>query len=663
MKKFKSILLLFLIPLCAVAQFSVSMGGPVDEGFMGASGVSGISGLAVNPIQMENPVTWSAEAHQEEASKVTISLKAGIVEGWHLYSQHQNGTGLPLELGVRSEELGVINTTSASSNLIWVETPTYTEVFEPILKTTERYLAGEATFTTTVSRLSTDSFTVVINISGQACQDDGMCVPIEETITVQVPATSADLAASVAEGTASTTSETEDENLLWFFLLAFGGGLLGILTPCVLPMIPMTVSYFLKHGGKKYAVFYAVSIVLIYILLGLVLSILLGHDFANILSTHWLPNILFTLIFIVFALSLFGYYEISLPSKWVNTSVKNEERAGYVGVFFMALTLVLVSFSCTLPIAGAVALGAANGSFLKPLIGMLGFSLAFALPFGLFAFFPNLLNKMPKSSSWMGTLKVILGFVELAFALKFFSVPDQTYHWGLLSRELYLGIWIVLFTLLGLYLLGVIKFPINDGDPSTGSGTKISWKRIVSANISFIFVVYMITGYFGAPLEILSGWLPPKTYKIESTEGIQHSGKLQGIHGVKSYFDYEEALAVAKQAGKPVFIDFTGHGCVNCRKMEELVLSNAEIINILNEKYVVCALYVDDKVIKLDEPYITAEGNTLEYLGQKNTYIQSKIYGYNAQPCYIIVDAATGAKLKEPMFYETDVEKFKDFLK
>ena len=349
--------------MAVMAQFSASLGGPIGGSFT------------------TNPVTWSAESREIDASKVEISLKANILEGWHLYSQHQNGTGLPLELVTPNSSLLTPN---------WVETPTYTEVFEPILKTTERYLAGEATFTTTMSRLSTDSFTVVINISGQACQDDGMCVPIEETVTVQVPATSAEMLAASAENS--------EENLLWFFLLAFGGGLLGILTPCVLPMIPMTVSYFLKHGGKKYAVFYAVSIVLIYILLGLVLSILLGHDFANILSTHWLPNILFTLIFIVFAFSLFGYYEISLPSKWVNTSVKNEERAGYVGVFFMALTLVLVSFSCTLPIAGAVALGAANGSFLKPLIGMLGFSLAFALPFGLFAFFPNLLNKMPKSS-------------------------------------------------------------------------------------------------------------------------------------------------------------------------------------------------------------------------------------------------------------------------
>ncbi len=617
--------------MAVMAQFSASLGGPIGGGFT------------------TNPVTWSAESREIDASKVEISLKANILEGWHLYSQHQNGTGLPLELVTPNSSL-FPNGHQHVLTPNWVETPTYTEVFEPILKTTERYLAGEATFTTTVSRLSTDSFTVVINISGQACQDDGMCVPIQETVTVQVPATSAEMLAASAENS--------EENLLWFFLLAFGGGLLGILTPCVLPMIPMTVSYFLKHGGKKYAVFYAVSIVLIYILLGLVLSILLGHDFANILSTHWIPNILFTLIFIVFALSLFGYYEISLPSKWVNTSVKNEERAGYVGVFFMALTLVLVSFSCTLPIAGAVALGAANGSFLKPLIGMLGFSLAFALPFGLFAFFPNLLNKMPKSSSWMGTLKVILGFVELAFALKFFSVPDQTYHWGLLSRELYLGIWIVLFALLGLYFLGVIKFPINDGEKP-----KITWKRITAAVASFLFVAYMISGFFGAPLNILSGWLPPKTEKIEHIEGVSHSGKLQGIHGVNCYFDYEEALAVAKTVGKPVFIDFTGHGCVNCRKMEELVLSNEEIINILNEKYVVCALYVDDKVIKLDEPYITAEGTTLEYLGQKNTYIQSKIYGYNAQPCYIIVDAATGAKVKEPMFYETDVEKFKDFLK
>ena len=624
--------------MAVMAQFSASIGSPIgimDGGIMGMDA----------PMQMENPVTWSSEVLEEDASKVEICLKADIQDGWHLYSQHQNGTGLPLKLEILPN-----GNFRPNNSLFWIESPNYIEVFEPILKTTEKYLASEATFTTSIIRCNADTFSVKVNISGQACQDDGMCVPIEETVTVQVPATSAEMLAASAENS--------EENLLWFFLLAFSGGLLGILTPCVLPMIPMTVSYFLKHGGKKYAVFYAVSIVLIYILLGLVLSILLGHDFANILSTHWLPNILFTLIFIVFALSLFGYYEISLPSKWVNTSVKNEERAGYVGVFFMALTLVLVSFSCTLPIAGAVALGAANGSFLKPLIGMLGFSLAFALPFGLFAFFPNLLNKMPKSSSWMGTLKVILGFVELAFALKFFSVPDQTYHWGLLSRELYLGIWIVLFALLGLYFLGVIKFPINDGEKP-----KITWKRITATVASFLFVAYMISGFFGAPLNILSGWLPPKTEKIEYIDGVSHSGKLQGIHGVNCYFDYEEALAVAKVAGKPVFIDFTGHGCVNCRKMEELVLSNAEIINILNEKYVVCALYVDDKVIKLDDPYITAEGTTLEYLGQKNTYIQSKIYGYNAQPCYIIVDAATGAKVKEPMFYETDVEKFVEYLK
>ena len=631
----KILFTLFILPMAVMAQFSASIGSPI--GIMDG----GIMGMGA-PMQMENPVTWSSEVSEDEDSKVEISLKANIQDSWHLYSQHQNGTGLPLKLDILPN-----GNFRPNNSLFWIESPNYIEVFEPILKTTERYLASEATFTTSIIRCNADTFSVKVNISGQACQDDGMCVPVEETVTVLVPAT-----------TASARAENSEENLLWFFLLAFGGGLLGILTPCVLPMIPMTVSYFLKHGGKRYAVFYGISIVLIYIILGLVLSILLGHDFANILSTHWLPNILFTLIFIVFALSLFGYYEISLPSKWVNTSVKNEERAGYVGVFFMALTLVLVSFSCTLPIAGAVALGAANGSFLKPLIGMLGFSLAFALPFGLFAFFPNLLNKMPKSSSWMCTLKVILGFVELAFALKFFSVPDQTYHWGLLSRELYLGIWIVLFALLGLYFLGVIKFPINDGEKP-----KITWKRICAAVASFLFVAYMISGFFGAPLNILSGWLPPKTYKTENVEGISHSGALQGIQGVNCYFDYDEALSVAKETGKPLFIDFTGHGCVNCRKMEELVLSKTEVIDILNKDYVVCVLYVDDKVIKLSEPYITAEGDTLEYLGPKNTYIQSKIYGYNAQPCYIIVDAATGAKVKEPMFYETEVEKFVKFLR
>ena len=615
----------------------------------------------LSALAFENPVVWSVACNEIDAEKVEVSITAQIEEGWHLYSQHQNGMALPLVFKTTDNEQCTWLTDS-----VWKESPAYTEEFNAIFKENERFLSGTAIFTTTIQRLTSDAFTATVQVEGQACKM--LCVPINTELTLQVPA-----------ATITASNEASDASLWWFFLLAFGGGLLGILTPCVFPMVPMTVSYFMKNGGKKQALFYGVSIVLIYVLFGIVLSAIFGQDFANIISTHWLPNCLFAVIFILFAFSLLGYFEITLPNKWVNKSAGMEEKAGYLGTFFMALTLVLVSFSCTLPIAGAVALGAADGSFVKPIVGMLGFSLAFALPFTLFAFFPNWLKKLPKSGGWMNTLKVTLAFVELAFALKFLSVPDQAYHWGVLDREIYLALWIVIFALLGMYLLGKLRFPSDDEYAVQHSPIRFS-----AAVAVWVFVVYMLPGMWGAPLNALSGWLPPMSsqdYVIsgcgfsgsESVDGIENNGLISGktavggaelhaVPGLNVVFDYDEAIALAKQQNKPVFLDFTGHGCVNCRQVEQLVLAKSEVQQMINQQTVMAVLYVDDKVVDLPAPYTTHDGKRLTLLGDKNRYIQNYIYLENAQPCYIMIDPNTQQVLAGPIFYETNAASFQNFL-
>ena len=615
----------------------------------------------LSALAFENPVVWSVACSEIDAEKVEVSITAQIEDGWHLYSQHQNGMALPLVFKTTDNEQCTWLTDS-----VWNESPAYTEEFNAIFNENERFLSGTAIFTTTIQRLTSDAFTATVQVEGQACKM--LCVPINTELTLQVPA-----------ATITASNEASDASLWWFFLLAFGGGLLGILTPCVFPMVPMTVSYFMKNGGKKQALFYGVSIVLIYVLFGIVLSAIFGQDFANIISTHWLPNCLFAVIFILFAFSLLGYFEITLPNKWVNKSVGMEEKAGYLGTFFMALTLVLVSFSCTLPIAGAVALGAADGSFVKPIVGMLGFSLAFALPFTLFAFFPNWLKKLPKSGGWMNTLKVTLAFVELAFALKFLSVPDQAYHWGILDREIYLALWIVIFALLGMYLLGKLRFPSDDEYAVQQSPIRFS-----AALAVWVFVVYMLPGMWGAPLNALSGWLPPMSsqdYVIsgcgfsgsESVDGIENNGLISGktgiggaelhaVPGLNVVFDYDEAIALAKQQNKPVFLDFTGHGCVDCRQVEQLVLAKPEVQQMINQQTVMAVLYVDDKVVDLPVPYTTHDGKRLTLLGDKNRYIQNYIYRENAQPCYIMIDPNTQQVLAGPIFYETNAASFQNFL-
>ncbi len=648
--------------------------------------LSAIFLLISNLFAQETPVTWNFKTVKVNDSVAELQFQAAIQENWHLYSQsHNNGMEMPIEFS--------FTPANNYSRIGKVTEPNPIVHYDPMFNDTSKFFVNSVTFKQKVKVLQNEPFAIKGRISGQACID-GRCVALDKKFSFDIQDFDHAVAKAVVEENiteeitesptvqaATNSNDSEQEESLWsFFVVAFLGGLVGLLMPCVFPMIPMTVSYFMKSGSKAklHALIYGLSIVVIYVIFGIILSLIFGPDFANILSTHWIPNILFAIIFIIFALSFFGYFEITLPSSWVNKSAKMENTGGIIGIFFMALTLVLVSFSCTLPIAGAVALNSVGGSLLKPIIGMLGFSLGIAIPFTLFAFFPGLLKKMPKSGGWMNTLKVVLAFIELAFALKFINVPDQTYHWGILDREVYLALWIVLFSLMGIYLLGKIKFPLDDDMPVQKSPI-----RFMLAIATFAFVVYMIPGMFGAPLKIISGWLPPMTTQdfdinqivrqessvnanntLQLDETVLYADKLDLPHGIQGYFDYDQALRVAKQMNKPVFIDFTGHGCVNCRNVENAVWIDPQVRKMFADEFVVVALYVDDKNIKLpeDQQIKDEDGDPITTLGGKNMFIQNTIYKENSQPCYFIVDH-DGSVLAGPTYYEKNVDKYMDFLR
>jgi len=414
-------------------------------------------------------------------------------------------------------------------------------------------------------------------------------------------------------------------------------------------------------------------------------AVTLGPGFANWLSTHWLPNTIFFIIFLVFAFSFFGAFEIVLPSSWVNRSDRKADKGGFGGAFFMALTLVLVSFSCTGPIVGAILVESAGGMILKPVIGMFGFAMAFALPFTLFAFFPQWLSNLPKSSGWLNSVKVVLGFLELALGLKFLSIADQTYHWGILDREVYLAFWIVIFALMGFYLLGKLKFAHDSDVPH------VTVPRLLLSIITFSFVVYLIPGMFGAPLKAISGYLPPMAthdfdlHKIirdevklanstqdaygfkpgESTlcEKPKYSDFLELPHGLQGYFDYDQGMSCAKEQHKPVFIDFTGHGCVNCREMEANVWSDPRVLERLENDFVIIALYVDDKTKLPEEDWVksTFDGKIKKTLGKKYADFQISRFGVNAQPYYVLLDNK-GEMLTQPTARDLNPDHFVDFL-
>ena len=529
----------------------------------------------------------------------------------------------------------------------------------------------EGTFTETIAKADT------IRVRYNAC-DDKMCTAPEtwEFVT---------LANNQSPITISEASETQ--SIWWIFVMGLLGGLLAIFTPCVWPIIPMTVSFFIKRGGAakgttnaqvvRDAILYGLSIVIIYVGLGLLVTLIFGASALNALSTNAVVNIIFFLILVVFAASFFGAFEITLPSSWSTAlNSKSSNTTGFLSILLMAFTLVIVSFSCTGPIIGTLLVEAAGKSLLAPAMGMLGFAIALALPFSLFAMFPSVLKKLPKSGGWMNTFKVTLAFLELALALKFLSVADLAYGWHILDREVFVSLWIVIFSLLGCYLLGLISFPHDDEDHR-----KTSVSRLFLAIISLSFAMYMVPGLWGAPLRAISAFAPPMTtqdwvmtpgaanstthYPLPNSGASNTQYKTMTNHGGQITFtDYDEGMAYAKGNNMPVFLDFNGFGCVNCRKMEAAVLSKPEVAEHMH-KYVLISLIVDDKT-KLEEP-ITVEENgktvTLKTIGDKWSHMQRAHYQSNAQPYYVQLDADGNRIVEGSYAYDEDIEKFLDWLK
>ncbi|QIL75795.1 thioredoxin fold domain-containing protein [Hymenobacter sp. HDW8] len=486
-------------------------------------------------------------------------------------------------------------------------------------------------------------------------------------------------------GAAAPATDASGTGSMWGFgVLAFFSGLAALITPCVFPMVPMTVSFFTggtdsRARGIMKALVYGLSIILIYTIIGVIVARLLGEDGPNFMATHWLPNLIFFAVFVIFGLSFLGLFEITLPNALVNKADAQADKGGWLGVFFMAFTLVLVSFSCTGPIVATVLGLAARGETIMPVVGMFGFSLAFALPFTLFAIFPSWLKSLPRSGGWLNTVKVVLGFVELMLALKFLSMADLAYHWGLLNRDVYLVLWIVLSALLGLYLLG--KFKLSHDSEIT----HLSVPRLLLAILAFSFMTYLVPGLFGAPLPLLAGYLPPQSnrdFTLAASGGNSvaplattaankicetplYGDFLELPHGLTGFFDLEQAKRCAIAQKKPIFIDFTGHACVNCRKMEATVWNDPQVLKRLREDFIVVALYVDDKKeLPKNEWYTSRRDNKKKNtLGKQNADFQIVEYGVNAQPYYVLLNAEAGNRpLVAPVAYEPDVADFLKFL-
>lgn len=637
---------------------------------------------------------WEVTADKKDfvtGEVVTLSFTAEIPDDWYMYSNDFDPDLGPMLTEIEFDE------TSEFELLEGPKPIAPKKKFDELWDGEYTYFIKKAHFLQKIKITGKDPV-VSGNITYQICSDvTGQCIPYDTDFSVSLAKKATTLADASGNDPTVSNSEpplkklepftnnfqtVEQEEgwaaLLSFFLISFGAGLAALLTPCVFPMIPMTVTFFTKSSGSRSrgiinALIYGISIIGIYTLIGTVFALIFGAGFANFLSTHWLPNLIFFAIFILFALSFFGLFEIRLPNKFVNNIDSQANKGGVAGIFFMAFTLVLVGFSCTGPIAGTILLEAASGQAIKPLIGMLGFSSAFAIPFTLFAIFPGWLNSLPKSGGWLNTVKVVLGFLELALALKFLSMVDQVYHWNILDREIYLTLWIVIFTLLGFYLLGKIIFPHEQKTEST------SVARLLTAIVVFSFVVYLIPGLFGAPLKALAGYLPPMSTQdfslmepkespdssnlVKDCEKPKYDDLLELPHGIKGYFDYEQALACAKKKNKPLFIDFTGHGCVNCREMEAAVWSDPAVLKRLKEDYIVVALYVDEKTELPKEEWYTSiyDHKLKKTIGKQNMDFMIQKLNANAQPYYTLI-GSNEELLSPPRAYDLNVEEFVEFL-
>lgn len=669
-----------------------------------------------NYAQILDPVKWSFSSQRISSDEFELNFTAKIEKNWHLYSQYiPEGGPIPTTFTFEpSPNYKLIGKT--------IE-PKPHKMFDRNFEMEVQYFDGQAVFKQRIKSLTQQSFNVRGTVEFMAC-DDSRCIPpvevdfdfalsaspesdqaivgIQNTETTpkeNVDSSTASIAkmynstplTDTSTLSASPLKEEAESSGLWvFFWISFLGGLVAILTPCVFPMIPMTVSFFMhdeenKKKARRQAFIYGLSIILIYTIVGTIVALTLGPNFANFLSTHWLPNLFFFIIFMVFAASFFGAFELTLPSWMVNKADQNAEKGGFLGPFFMAFTLVLVSFSCTAPIVGTILVASASGEILKPIIGMVGFGLAFALPFTLFALFPSWLSSLPKSGGWLNSVKVVLGFIEVAFGLKFLSVADQTYHWGILDREIYIAIWIVVFTLMGFYLLGKIRFKHDDEVHHIGVG------RLTLVIATFSFVIYLLPGMWGAPLKALSGYLPPQsshdfdlnqiirenvstnfnalprinatTTPSEQCDKPKYADIFHLPHGLEGYFDYEQGLACAKKLNKPIFIDFTGHGCVNCREMEARVWSDPKVLQRLRNDFVIIALYVDDKTPLPEDEWVVSsyDGKVKKTIGKKYADFQISRFNVNAQPYYVILDT-NGQPLIPPKAYDLNIDNFISFL-
>jgi thiol:disulfide interchange protein len=630
--------------------------------------------------QIFDPVTWSFGYEKTGENLYELVFTATIDEGSHIYS-------------IDIPEGGPIPTTFSFDTVPdWsLEGKTY-EVTTPEEKFDEAFgfkiksFSNRAEFRQKI-RSSSASFTVSGIVNFMSCNNATCSPPKDVEFNIQVHDKGNGQKIIGSTGAESGSEGTPPKKgLLGFFLISMLAGLAGILTPCVFPMIPMTVAFFSRDSEKRSksvvnAIIFGLSIILIYSSLGVIVSLTsAGAGFANTLSTHWIPNIIFFVLFIVFAISFFGAFEIVLPNKWVSGADSNVNRGGILAAFFMGLTTVIVSFSCTGPIVGALLVEAAGGDVVRPTIGMFGFGLAFALPFTLFALFPSVLGKMPRSGGWLNSIKVVLGFLMLAFGMKFLMTIDSVYSLGLFSRDLYLSIWIVLFTLLGFYLLGKIKFAHDSDLPYIGTF------RLFLVIAVFTFVVTLVTGLFGAPLKGLSALLPPQEtswfYKnkvvtqpvsvfpaakvsdsVNQCSEPKYGDKFQMPLGLSGYFDYSQGLACARELGKPVLIDFKGHACANCKLMEAKVWSDPEVLQRLRDNFVIVSLYVDDRTQLPDNEWFVSalDGKTKKTIGKQNEDLEISKFKTNALPLYVIADGK-GNPLNKPMPTNMNIEEYKRWL-
>ena len=599
--------------------------------------------------QIVNPTKWEFSSKQN-GNEVDLIFKATIESGWHLYD-----TELP-EGGPIATAFVFADSTLFDFAGPLQKNPQPEIHFDPNFQINVGYFNGEATLVQKIKLKSSENVEIKGYVLFMSCNDEN-CTPPEETPFSFV--FNADNSKGNNESVATTnddvaaTSGNSTQTIWIFILISALAGFAAVLTPCVFPMIPMTVSFFMRgseNRGKaiKTGFFFGFSIILIFTLLGALFSLgIFGPNVGNILSTHWIPNLLFFLLFLVFAVSFFGAFEMVLPSSLVNKTDAQADKGGLIGAFFMALTTVIVSFSCTGPFIGALIIEAVQGGGMRPLIGMFFFGLAFATPFTLLAIFPSALNKLPRSGGWLNSIKVVFAFILLAFGMKFLSNIDQVYGFNLISREIYLSIWIVLFFMLGLYLLGKIKFSHDSDLPYLGVG-----RFLLSAAV-FSFVVYLFTGLVGNSLSGISSLIPPaseKSYSVQTVSGqaaapvalcgtAKYADKLHLPHGLNGYFDFEQGVACAKEQNKPLLVVFKGHACANCKKMESTVWDNPELLKKISEKYVIVGLYTDDRTTLPENEWLTStvDGSVKKTMGKKNLDIQISKYQTNSIPFHVII--------------------------